>query len=78
MDVAQELTLAQVLNIVAFVSDRTKPKDQRKWDGPWLKKVTMDTIQSDFAGWDEYPRSLLSVRARYDPVTSRLANRLRS
>lgn len=56
-----------MLNIVAFVSDRSKPKDQRTWDGPWLKKVDMDTIQADFAGWDAYPRHLLSVRPRTHP-----------
>lgn len=55
------LNPAQVLNIVAFVSDWSKPKDERTWEGPWLKKVNMETIQSDFDGWDEYPKKLLGV-----------------
>ncbi|KAJ9112604.1 hypothetical protein QFC19_000624 [Naganishia cerealis] len=57
-----------VLNIVAFVSDRSKPKDERTWDGPWLKKVDMDTIQSDFDGWDEYPKKLLGLISEKDQV----------
>lgn len=46
---------------MAFVSDRSVPKDERTWEGPWLKKVDMETIQSDFADWDEYPKKLLGV-----------------
>lgn len=60
-EIGHTLILVQVLNIVAFVSDRSKPKDQRTWDGPWLKKVDMETIQSDFDDWDEYPKKLLGV-----------------
>ncbi|GHJ86132.1 hypothetical protein NliqN6_2534 [Naganishia liquefaciens] len=58
----------KVLNIVAFVSDRSKPKDERTWDGPWLKKVDMETIQSDFDGWDEYPKKLLGLISPKDQI----------
>ncbi|KAJ9124516.1 hypothetical protein QFC24_003307 [Naganishia onofrii] len=54
-----------VLNIVAFVSDRSAPKDERTWEGPWLKKVDMETIQSDFADWDEYPKKLLGDQIQW-------------
>ncbi|KAJ9123085.1 hypothetical protein QFC22_001275 [Naganishia vaughanmartiniae] len=58
----------QVLNIVAFVSDRSLPKDERTWEGPWLKKVDKETIQADFAGWDEYPRKLLGLISEKDQI----------
>jgi hypothetical protein len=47
--------------VVAFVSDRSKPKDQREWQGPWLKKVDQETILKDFEGWDEHYVNLLKV-----------------
>lgn len=47
--------------MVAFVSDRSKPKDQREWQGPWLKKVDHETILKDFEGWDEHYVNLLKV-----------------
>ncbi|KAJ9107633.1 hypothetical protein QFC21_001093 [Naganishia friedmannii] len=57
-----------VLNIVAFVSDRSAPKDERMWEGPWLKKVDRETIQADFAGWDEYPKKLLGLISEKDQI----------
>lgn len=43
-----------ILNLVAFVSDRTAPEDQRVWNsGPWVVPVTKDQMKADFAGWDK-------------------------
>jgi salicylate hydroxylase len=51
-----------VLNVVAFVSDRSKDENERVWDGPWVKPVTHEKMLEDFADWDERPRNLLKVR----------------
>jgi salicylate hydroxylase len=51
-----------VLNLVAFVSDRSKNEEERVWDGPWVKPVTQEQMLEDFADWDERPRNLLKVR----------------
>jgi hypothetical protein len=51
-----------VLNLVAFVSDRSKEENERVWDGPWVKPVTQEQMLEDFADWDEQPRNLLKVR----------------
>ncbi len=52
----------QVCNVVAFVSDRSKPKDQRKFDGPWVSKpVSVEELLDDFNGWHDHPRDLLEV-----------------
>jgi len=56
----------QILNVVAFVSDRSKPKDEREWEGPWLRKVDQETVLKDFEGWDQHYVELLKVRTGED------------
>jgi hypothetical protein len=50
-----------ILNLVAFASDRSKHEDERVWDGAWVKPVSMEQMLADFKDWDERPRRLLQV-----------------
>jgi hypothetical protein len=50
-----------ILNLVAFASDRSKHEDERVWDGAWVKPVSMEQMLADFEDWDERPRRLLQV-----------------
>jgi hypothetical protein len=53
------------VNIVAFVSDRSAPPDDRQWTaGAWVKPVEMDVMLADFKDWDKIPTALLKVRFR--------------
>jgi salicylate hydroxylase len=49
------------MNVVAFVSDRSQPPDQRVWKGPWVKPVDQKTMLDDFADWNEVSVNLLKV-----------------
>jgi hypothetical protein len=60
-----------VLNLVAFVSDRSKDENDRVWDGPWVRPVSMEEMLADFEHWDERPRKLLEVRL---PARARCSN----
>jgi len=51
----------KILNVVAFISDRSKPKDQRFFDGPWVKPVSHETLMNDFKDYHEHPRRLLEL-----------------
>lgn len=51
----------KTLNLVAFVSDRSKDLDDREWAGRWVKSVSQETMLDDFEDWDEKPRNLLKV-----------------
>jgi salicylate hydroxylase len=50
-----------IINVVACVSDRSKPEDDRKWTGAWVKPVPKETMLSDFEGWDREVVGLLKV-----------------
>jgi salicylate hydroxylase len=50
-----------IINVVAFVSDRSKPEDDQTWTGPWVKPVPKETMLSDFKGWHRDVGELLKV-----------------
>jgi salicylate hydroxylase len=54
-----------VLNIVAFVSDRSKPEDQREFHGPWVTPSSLEEMQKDYQGWDHLVTDLFPVSAIY-------------
>ena len=58
----------KVLNLVAFVSDRSKDPDEREWSGRWVKPVSKEKMLSDFEGWDEKPVNLLKVRRLWHQI----------
>ncbi|EIN03927.1 FAD/NAD(P)-binding domain-containing protein [Punctularia strigosozonata HHB-11173 SS5] len=51
----------KILNIVAFVSDRTRPPEERVWEGPWVKPVTRQEMFDDYAEWDPRVHAILSL-----------------
>jgi salicylate hydroxylase len=59
-----------VLNVVAFVSDRSLPADERVWNGPWVKQVSQQTMLNDFSDWAPWPRRLLEVSCYVKAETS--------
>lgn len=50
-----------IINIVAFVSDHSRPEDERTWTGPWVKPVPIETMLSDFEGWHRDVIELLKL-----------------
>jgi salicylate hydroxylase len=51
----------QVCNVGVFVSDRSRPADERVWNGPWVQPVDTQAMLDDFAGWDERALNVLKV-----------------
>lgn len=49
------------MNVVAFVSDRSKDPDERVWSGRWVKDVPIEKMLSDYVGWDEKVIDVLKV-----------------
>ncbi|KDQ58533.1 hypothetical protein JAAARDRAFT_193092 [Jaapia argillacea MUCL 33604] len=43
----------KIVNLVAFVSDRSQGPDERTWTGPWVKLVSYQQMFEDFKGWDQ-------------------------
>jgi hypothetical protein len=50
-----------IMNVVAFVSDRSQPPDERVWTGSWVKPVDQKIMLDNFADWNETPVNLLKV-----------------
>lgn len=50
-----------MLNVVAFVSDRSKPPEQRVWDGPWVKPASRHEMFRDFAEWNDRALAILDA-----------------
>ncbi|KAJ9101804.1 hypothetical protein QFC21_003143 [Naganishia friedmannii] len=42
----------KTLNMVAFVSDRSRPENEREFHGPWVTPSSLGEMQRDFQGWD--------------------------
>lgn len=57
-----------MLNVVAFVSDRSKPLEERVWDGPWVKPAFRDEMFADYAGWNDKALTLLGVSPQIPAV----------
>jgi salicylate hydroxylase len=51
----------RVCNIGVFVSDRSRPADERVWTGPWVQPVDTQAMLDDFVGWDERALDVLKV-----------------
>ncbi|KII87134.1 hypothetical protein PLICRDRAFT_176923 [Plicaturopsis crispa FD-325 SS-3] len=50
-----------IINVVAFVSDRSAPPDERNWDGPWTVPVSPSDVLADYEGWETRCRDILSL-----------------
>ncbi|KAJ9113872.1 hypothetical protein QFC19_000065 [Naganishia cerealis] len=50
-----------ILNMVAFVSDRSKPEDQREFHGPWVAPSSLQEMQKDYQGWDHMVTELFPL-----------------
>jgi salicylate hydroxylase len=51
----------KIMNVVAFVSDRSQSPDERVWNGPWVKPVDHETVLNDFADWNQQALNILEV-----------------
>lgn len=49
------------LNMVAFVSDRSKPEDERTFHGAWVTPSSLGEMQRDYQGWDRMVTDLFPV-----------------
>ncbi|GHJ89987.1 hypothetical protein NliqN6_6389 [Naganishia liquefaciens] len=49
------------LNLVAFVSDRSKPEDEREFHGPWVTPSSLQEMQKDYQGWDRMVTDLFPL-----------------
>jgi salicylate hydroxylase len=49
------------MNVVAFVSDRSQPPDERVWKGAWVKPVDQNVMLADFADWNQQVVNLLKA-----------------
>lgn len=73
-----------MINLVAFVSDRSQNPDDREWSGPWVRPATQDVMLADFHGWSEQTLNVLKVRvmyceqSRFSNVTHRLLSLLKN
>jgi hypothetical protein len=51
----------KTLNMVAFISDRSKPEDQRTFHGAWVTPSSLGEMQKDYQGWDPMVTDLFPV-----------------
>ncbi|KAI5449288.1 hypothetical protein NCC49_005150 [Naganishia albida] len=49
------------LNMVAFVSDRSKPEDERTFHGAWVTPSSLGEMQRDYQGWDRMVTDLFPL-----------------
>lgn len=49
----------RIINVVAFLSDRSSATPQWPADAPWVRKTTQAQMLEDFAEWGEAARTLL-------------------
>ncbi|KAJ9111208.1 hypothetical protein QFC22_006583 [Naganishia vaughanmartiniae] len=47
--------------MVAFVSDRSKPEDQREFHGPWVTPSSLEEMQNDYQGWNHLVTDLFPL-----------------
>lgn len=52
------------LNMVAFVSDRSKPESERTFHGAWVTPSSLGEMQKDYQGWDRMVTNLFPVSPR--------------
>jgi salicylate hydroxylase len=52
---------ATVINIVAFVTDRSRDASEQAWIGPWVKPASHEQMLGDYVGWDPRLHSILTV-----------------
>lgn len=52
--------------MVAFVSDRSLPEEERTFHGPWVTPSSLGEMQRDFEGWDEMVVGLFPVSPAYE------------
>lgn len=50
---------AELVNVVAFVTDRSTPTPRLPEGAPWVTEVTQQEMLDDFPGWSEASRALL-------------------
>ncbi|WP_454833418.1 salicylate 1-monooxygenase [Pseudomonas veronii] len=49
----------RLINVVAFISDRSEPKPNWPADAPWVRDVSQREMLDAFAGWGDAARTLL-------------------
>jgi salicylate hydroxylase len=54
----------RIINVVAFVSDRSQPDPQWPEDAPWVREASQEEMLRAFTGWGDAARILLECIAK--------------
>ncbi len=50
-----------IINVVAFISDRSEPKPTWPADAPWVREASQREMLDAFAGWGDAARACWSA-----------------